>query len=184
MLGLGLASSHAPGMWRAPEEWPRIVDRMSPEVRGHLPHSAKVEIETLEIRQEHYRRIHAAFGVLRAQLEAYVRMESARTGLRRFPLGTGEASLRKAPTVVRWDERGPMALGWVTDLVMDHPEIVNEVSRRRLLNFVRWTEPRADGISEAVDPRTGEVLEGLWRDARLGQFTVSLGMDEEKETTE
>jgi len=71
MLGLGLASSHAPGMWRAPEEWPRVVDRMSAEVRGHLPHSAKVEIDTLEIRQEHYRRIHAAFAVLRAQFEAY-----------------------------------------------------------------------------------------------------------------
>ena len=71
MLGLGLASSHAPGMWRAPEEWPKIVDRMSPEARGHMPHSAKVEIDTLEIRQEHYRRIHAAFSVLRKQFEAY-----------------------------------------------------------------------------------------------------------------
>jgi protocatechuate 4,5-dioxygenase beta chain len=36
-----------------------------------MPHSAKVEIDTLEIRQEHYRRIHAAFAVLRSQLEAY-----------------------------------------------------------------------------------------------------------------
>jgi hypothetical protein len=71
MLGLGLASSHAPGMWRAPEEWPKIVDRMSAEARSHLPHSARVEIETLEIRQDLYKRIHAAFGVLREQFQAY-----------------------------------------------------------------------------------------------------------------
>jgi hypothetical protein len=71
MLGLGLASSHAPGMWRAPEEWPRVMDRMSPEVRAQLPHTAKVEIESLAIRQEHYRRIHAAFATLREQFQAY-----------------------------------------------------------------------------------------------------------------
>ena len=71
MLGLGLASSHAPGMWRAPEEWPKILDRMSAEARSHLPHSARVEIDTLEIRQDLYKRIHAAFGVLREQFQAY-----------------------------------------------------------------------------------------------------------------
>jgi len=71
MLGLGLASSHAPGMWRAPEEWPRVVERMSPEVRAQLPHTATVEIESLAIRQDHYRRIHAAFAVLRKQFQAY-----------------------------------------------------------------------------------------------------------------
>src|SRR6266849_10177890 len=71
MLGLGLASSHAPGMWRAPEEWPKILERMSAEARSHLPHSAKVEIDTLEIRQDLYKRIHAAFGVLREQFQAY-----------------------------------------------------------------------------------------------------------------
>jgi protocatechuate 4,5-dioxygenase beta chain len=58
-------------MWRAPEEWPRVLDRMPPEVRDHLPYTAKVEIETLEIRQDSYRRIHAAFGVLREQFRAY-----------------------------------------------------------------------------------------------------------------
>jgi protocatechuate 4,5-dioxygenase beta chain len=58
-------------MWRAPEEWPRVLDRMPPEVRDHLPYTAKVEIETLEIRQDCYRRIHAAFGVLREQFRAY-----------------------------------------------------------------------------------------------------------------
>jgi catalytic LigB subunit of aromatic ring-opening dioxygenase len=71
MLGLGLASSHAPGMWRAPEEWPKILNRMSAEARSHLPHSARVEIDTLEIRQDLYKRIHAAFGVLREQFQAY-----------------------------------------------------------------------------------------------------------------
>lgn len=71
MLGLGLASSHAPGMWRPAEEWPRVVDRMSPEVRNHLPYTAKVELETLAIRQDYYKRIHAAFAALREQFQAY-----------------------------------------------------------------------------------------------------------------
>jgi hypothetical protein len=66
-----LASSHAPGMWRAPEAWPRVLDRMPPEVRNHLPYTATVEIESLEIRQDYYTRIHAAFGVLREQFKAY-----------------------------------------------------------------------------------------------------------------
>ena len=71
MLGLGLASSHAPGMWRAPEDWPRILERMSPEARSHLPHTARIELDSLELRQAHYKRLHAAFGVLREQFEAY-----------------------------------------------------------------------------------------------------------------
>src|SRR3972149_5303810 len=41
-LGLGLASSHAPGMWAAPETWGR-----------------------------YYNRIHAAFAVLREQFQQY-----------------------------------------------------------------------------------------------------------------
>ena len=53
MLGLGLASSHAPGMWRRPEDWPLFFDRLPPEIRNHLPYTAKVEIESLEIRQDY-----------------------------------------------------------------------------------------------------------------------------------
>jgi hypothetical protein len=71
MLGLGLASSHAPGMWRRPEDWPLFFDRMPPEVRNHLPYTAKVEIESLEIRQDYYDRIHKAFATMREQFQAY-----------------------------------------------------------------------------------------------------------------
>lgn len=71
MLGLGLASSHAPGMWRQPEDWPQFINRMPPEIRDHLPYTAKVEIESLEIRQDYYNRIHAAFAQLREQFQAY-----------------------------------------------------------------------------------------------------------------
>ena len=71
MLGLGLASSHAPGMWRKPEDWPQFVNRMPPEIRNHLPYTAKVEIETPEIREDYYKRIHAAFASMREQFQAY-----------------------------------------------------------------------------------------------------------------
>jgi hypothetical protein len=71
MLGLGLASSHAPGMWRQPEDWPRFVERLSPEARTHLPSTARAEIDSLEERKEKHQRIHAAFATLREQFEAY-----------------------------------------------------------------------------------------------------------------
>ena len=70
-LGLGLASSHAPGMWRPPEQWANALLNRPPEIRDHLPYTAKLEIESLELRQSHYNRIHAAFAQLRDQLAAY-----------------------------------------------------------------------------------------------------------------
>jgi len=41
MLGLGLASSHAPMMFQKAQYWPRVVDRIPAEARQHLPHSAR-----------------------------------------------------------------------------------------------------------------------------------------------
>ena len=70
-IGLGLASSHAPGMWRDPEKWNDIWKMMPPQITNHLPYSAKLEQESLELRQERYRRAHAAFAVLREQFQAY-----------------------------------------------------------------------------------------------------------------
>lgn len=70
-LGLGLASSHAPGMWAPPETWGRVFQRMPDEIKNHLPYTAKVEFESLEIRQDYYNRVHAAFAVLREQFRAY-----------------------------------------------------------------------------------------------------------------
>ncbi len=71
MLGLGLASSHAPGMWRPWEMWPEVLERRPPEIRNHLPYTAKLEMESDEIRKDYYTRMHAAFAALRGQLEAY-----------------------------------------------------------------------------------------------------------------
>src|SRR5438105_2006299 len=71
MLGLGLASSHAPGMFRPKEDWPRLLNRLAPEIKGSLPHSAKVEMESPEIIQGYIDRIEAAFATLRQQIAAY-----------------------------------------------------------------------------------------------------------------
>lgn len=71
MLGLGLASSHAPGMWRTPDELRAFVDRLRPEVRSQLPYTAKVEIETPGILEDYTQRFRKAFAVLREQVQAY-----------------------------------------------------------------------------------------------------------------
>lgn len=118
---------------------------------------------------------------MRANLEAYARMEYARTGLRRFPVGRGEAAIRKAQTVVRWPEE---ILPWMDDLIREHPDVVTTFSHKKMLTYVRWSEPRADGISEAAHWQTGEILEGLVRDARLGQVTVSVRIGKDEEETE
>src|SRR5215470_17476360 len=46
MLGMGMASSHAPMMFQKAQYWPRMVERIPAEAREHLPHSARVEIAT------------------------------------------------------------------------------------------------------------------------------------------
>jgi protocatechuate 4,5-dioxygenase beta chain len=71
MIGLGLASSHAPGMWRPPELQNDIWKRFPEQVTSQLPYTAKLEMESLELRQEHYERAHAAFAALREQVQAY-----------------------------------------------------------------------------------------------------------------
>ncbi|MHB8575342.1 MAG: DODA-type extradiol aromatic ring-opening family dioxygenase [Dehalococcoidia bacterium] len=71
MLGLGLASSHSPLMWVPPADWTRIFDRMKPEVREHLPYTARLEIASLEMREGYHHRIHTAFARLREQVQAY-----------------------------------------------------------------------------------------------------------------
>ncbi len=42
MLGLGLASSHAPMMFQKAQYWPKVVDRIPKVAREHLPQSARV----------------------------------------------------------------------------------------------------------------------------------------------
>ena len=71
MLGLGMASSHAPMMFQKAQYCPRVVERLPAEAREHLPHSARVEIATPAIIDGHIKRIEAAFATLREQLRAY-----------------------------------------------------------------------------------------------------------------
>ena len=71
MLGLGMASSHAPMMFQKAQYWPRVVERIPPEAREQLPKSARAEIATPAIIESHVQRIEAAFAVLREQLRAY-----------------------------------------------------------------------------------------------------------------
>jgi protocatechuate 4,5-dioxygenase beta chain len=70
-LGLGMASSHAPGMFRKAEDWPKALERMPDHIRNHLPYTAKLEVETPGIIEGYIERIEAAFATMRAQLEAY-----------------------------------------------------------------------------------------------------------------
>lgn len=71
MLGLGLASSHAPGMWRRAEDWPKVMDRLSPEARAHFPYTGRQEIENPNTIESYIQRFKAAFATLRAQVQTY-----------------------------------------------------------------------------------------------------------------
>jgi protocatechuate 4,5-dioxygenase beta chain len=71
MLGLGMASSHAPMMFQKAAAWPRVLERIPAEAREHLPHSARVEIASPAIVEGYVQRIEAAFATLRQALDAY-----------------------------------------------------------------------------------------------------------------
>src|ERR1051326_3103166 len=60
MLGLGLASSHAPMMFQKAQYCPKVVDRIPKVAREHLPQSARVEIATPSIIEGHIQKIEAA----------------------------------------------------------------------------------------------------------------------------
>lgn len=69
MIGLGLASSHAPGMFCPPEIWPKVYGAIPEYMKQSQPHTAK--LETPEVIRQYVDRIDAAFEVLRAQIEDY-----------------------------------------------------------------------------------------------------------------
>jgi protocatechuate 4,5-dioxygenase beta chain len=58
-------------MWRSPDELRRFFDRLRPEAREQLPHTARLEVETPGVLEEYTRRFAAAFAVLREQVQAY-----------------------------------------------------------------------------------------------------------------
>jgi len=63
---LGLASSHAPSMFVAPERWPAIHRGLT----GSVPQPPEFAAETPDVVTEHARRVKEGFATLRAQLEA------------------------------------------------------------------------------------------------------------------
>ncbi len=67
MLGLGLAVSHAPSMFRGLEHWTPIHRVLA----GHVPQPSDIEKETSEVLQSYIQRIDQGFEVLKAQIDAY-----------------------------------------------------------------------------------------------------------------
>lgn len=66
-LGLGLATSHAPSMFRPPEKWPEIYAFLTKGV----PQPPEAAAETPEVLNSYYQRLQAGFDTLREQLDAY-----------------------------------------------------------------------------------------------------------------
>ena len=71
MLGLGMASAHAPMMFQKAQYWPRMLERIPPAAREQLPTSARLELGSPTIIEGYVQRIEAAFAVLRRELQAY-----------------------------------------------------------------------------------------------------------------
>ncbi|HEV8719957.1 MAG TPA: hypothetical protein VGW77_04875 [Candidatus Binatia bacterium] len=67
MLGLGLAASHAPSMFRDREHWP-LIHRV---LTDGVPQPMEIEKETPEVIQRYIDRIHLGFAALKQQLEAF-----------------------------------------------------------------------------------------------------------------
>ena len=62
MLGLGLASSHAPALFRPAEVWPQIYAAIPEYMKGSQPHTAIEETPT--VIHSYIDSINAGFAVL------------------------------------------------------------------------------------------------------------------------
>lgn len=69
MIGLGLASSHAPAMFVPKEVWPRVYAAIPEYMKQSQPHTAKLETEP--VIESYIARINKAFEVLRHSIEEY-----------------------------------------------------------------------------------------------------------------
>ncbi len=69
MLGLGLASSHAPTMFCPKEVWPKAYQTVPDYMKNSQPHTAK--LETAEVIEGYVKRIDAAFAALKDQIAKY-----------------------------------------------------------------------------------------------------------------
>jgi hypothetical protein len=66
-IGLGLASSHVPNMFIAPEDW----DRRYQQAIGDVPQPLAAAKETLDVRRAYAKRIESGFDTLKKRLDAY-----------------------------------------------------------------------------------------------------------------
>jgi hypothetical protein len=69
MIGLGLASSHAPAIFCPPEVWPEVYAAIPEYTKNSQPATAK--LETRDVIEGYLKRVDAAFKTLRQQLESY-----------------------------------------------------------------------------------------------------------------
>lgn len=71
MIGLGLACSHAAGLFRPPEQWQQwMIDRVAPGVFERYPEAAR-QRDSLEACQELYERVHGCFADMRKEIADY-----------------------------------------------------------------------------------------------------------------
>ena len=69
MIGLGLASSHAPAIFCPPDVWPWVYAAIPEYTKNSQPASAA--LETREVIEGYLKRVDAAFAKMRAELAAY-----------------------------------------------------------------------------------------------------------------
>lgn len=69
MIGLGLASAHAPAMFCPPELWPKVYAAIPDYMKNSQPHTAR--LETMEVLREHKARCDRAFAFLRDRIADY-----------------------------------------------------------------------------------------------------------------
>jgi hypothetical protein len=69
MIGMGIASSHAPVMFCPAEVWPRIYANIPEYMKNSQPHTAK--LETRDVIDSYIRRINAALDVLARAIADY-----------------------------------------------------------------------------------------------------------------
>ena len=70
MIGLGLACSHAAGMFRPPEVWAQFAQNLAPGIPHRFP-AARQELESVELCTQLHNRILAGFDRMRQRIEAY-----------------------------------------------------------------------------------------------------------------
>ena len=69
MIGLGIATSHAPAVFCPAEAWPTVYGGIPDYMQEAQPHTAK--LETPDVVEEHVARIETAFQTLRKAIRAY-----------------------------------------------------------------------------------------------------------------